>query len=163
MLGFVANNLGLIKPSFFEEVEREAEEVLGLLVINLIKNGYSKAEQIYEQTRTCAGLPTNALMIRHIIDNLEKKGLIKREGNHYELTEEGEKHLKNNLERMNKMKEVLKRVKLAKAVGIPMALYALTELSRNLEKLSPQEREEIMNSLGTAVLTIKRILAKHVE
>ena len=155
----------MIEPNFIEEIESQAREFLDLIILNAIKKGNSQAMSIYEQIRSC-GVPLNVSTFYATLRELEREGLIRSEGarnKRYYLTEKGEKYLEENSQRLERVKEVTKKLRVARAIGIPMMMAALKELMSNLDKLGPEDRAEIMEALGTAAVTVKKVLTKYVE
>ncbi|UXD22220.1 hypothetical protein IPA_02690 [Ignicoccus pacificus DSM 13166] len=165
MFGPPATTLGLIEPNFIEEIENQAREFLDLIILNAIKEGKDQAMSIYDQIRSC-GIPMNMSTFYATLRELEREGLVRSEGarnKRYYITEKGEKYLEENAQRLERVKEVTRKLRVAKAIGIPMMMATLKELLNNLDKLSPEDRAEIMEALGTASIAVKKVLAKYVE
>jgi len=165
VFGPPAATLGLIEPNFIDEIEAQVREFLDLIILNAIKKGNNQAMTILEKIRSC-GVPLNMSTLYATLRELERKGLIRSEGarnKRYYLTEEGEKYLEQHAERLEKVKEVTRKLRMTRAIGIPMMLSALRELMTNMDKLTPEDKAEITEALGNAFITIKKILVKYVE
>jgi len=146
---------------FFEMLEMKGKGMAELLVLAELEEG---PKSVYETLLSLKekGLPIAMSTTYTLMKSLEQKGFVEAlgegKGKKYALTEEGKKYLEENREYLEKIRYGLKKLELAKAMGLDQAVMMIKDIFKVVDKLEPEERSRITSALMKAMAEIKPII-----